>query len=205
MYLKVSAVIENWHQKQLSAKKEKDEMIELPEKEAKQESVVQTPIKVKKLGHVVYTVSDIDRSVKFWTDILGFKVSDTNERGMVFLRCQTDHHTIGLAPAGPDSKLPSRDDRGVLGTQHFAMEVASVDDLFRAREFIKSRGYQVVAEGRRGPGSNIEIHVLDPDGYDIELYADMEQVGWDGRTRPPQFWRRATSLEEAVANPAPTE
>ncbi|SRR5579884_577377 len=168
-------------------------------------AVTTTPIKVKKLGHVVYTVSDIERSVKFWTEIMGFKVSDRNERGMVFLRCQTDHHTIGLAPKDPDAKLPNQNDPKVLATQHFAMEVNSVDDLFRAREFVKSKGLEIVAEGRRGPGSNVEIHFLDPDGYDIELYCDMEQVGWDGRTRPPEFWRRASSLEEAVANPAPTQ
>jgi catechol 2,3-dioxygenase-like lactoylglutathione lyase family enzyme len=180
-------------------------MIEMQEKQATQGSVPQaTPIKVRKLGHIVYTVSDIERSVKFWTEIMGFKESDRNERGMVFLRCQTDHHTIGLAPKDPDAKLPSQDDPKTLGTQHFAMEVASVDELFRAREFVKSRGLQIVAEGRRGPGSNIEIHFLDPDGYDIELYAEMEQVGWDGHTRPPEYWRRASSLEDAVANPVPT-
>jgi len=38
-----------------------------------------TPVKVKKLGHVVLTVSDIERTVKFWTEIMGFQVSDRNE------------------------------------------------------------------------------------------------------------------------------
>ena len=178
-------------------------MIERQEKQAAQGSEpTTTPIRVKKIGHIVYTVSDIERSVKFWTEIMGFKVSDTNERGMVFLRCQTDHHTIGLASLGPDAKRPGKD---ALGTQHFAMEVASVDELFKAREFVKSKGLEIVAEGRRGPGSNIEIHFLDPDGYDVELYADMEQVGWDGHTRPAEYWRRASSLEEAIANPVPTK
>ncbi|HLG73579.1 MAG TPA: VOC family protein [Chloroflexota bacterium] len=178
-------------------------MIEMQEKQAAERAPASTtPIRVRKIGHIVYTVSDIDRSVKFWTEIMGFKVSDTNERGMVFLRCQTDHHTIGLAPAGPDAKRPGKN---TLGTQHFAMEVASVDELFKAREFVKSKGLEIVAEGRRGPGSNIEVHFLDPDGYDIELYAEMEQVGWDGHTRPAEYWRRASSLEEAVANPVPTK
>jgi catechol 2,3-dioxygenase-like lactoylglutathione lyase family enzyme len=181
-------------------------MIDVQEKRATTKAQeTTTPIRVKKIGHIVYTVSDIDRSVQFWTEIMGFKVSDKNERGMVFLRCQTDHHTIGLAPKDPDSKLPDKDDPKALGTQHFAMEVASVDELFRAREFVKSKGLEIVAEGRRGPGSNIEIHFLDPDGYDVELYAEMEQVGWDGRTRPSEYWRRASSLEEAISNPVPSK
>ena len=58
-----------------------------------------TPIKVRKLGHVVYTVTDIERTTRFWTDIMGFSVSDRNERGMVFLRNGSDHHTIALVPA----------------------------------------------------------------------------------------------------------
>ena len=45
-----------------------------------------TPVKVKKLGHVVFTVSEIERTTRFWTEIMGFQVSDRNERGMVFLR-----------------------------------------------------------------------------------------------------------------------
>src|SRR5579871_436375 len=127
-------------------------MIEMQEKTAGQQSQsTTTPIRVKKIGHIVYTVSNITRSIDFWTEVMGFKVSDTNERGMVFLRCQTDHHTIGLAQKDDDAKLAGRDDPKALGTQHFAMEVASVDELFRAREFVKSRGLEIVAEGRRGP------------------------------------------------------
>ncbi|HMH54249.1 MAG TPA: VOC family protein, partial [Candidatus Acidoferrum sp.] len=65
-----------------------------------------TPVKVRKLGHVVLTVSDIERSTRFWTDIMGFQVSDRNERGMVFLRNASDHHTIALVPAETPSDVP---------------------------------------------------------------------------------------------------
>ena len=59
----------------------------------------------------------------------------------------------------------------------------------------------VLFEGRRGPGSNPGIEFLNPDGYNIELYASMDQIGPDGRSRPPEEWRRASSLDEAIANP----
>ena len=44
----------------------------------------ETPVNVKKLGHIVFTVSDIERTTRFWTEIMGFQVSDRNERGFVF-------------------------------------------------------------------------------------------------------------------------
>ena len=53
-----------------------------------------SPIKIKKIGHVVLNVSDIERSSKFWTEIMGFKFSDRNEIGMMFFRNATDHHTV---------------------------------------------------------------------------------------------------------------
>ncbi len=58
-----------------------------------------TPVQVKKLGHVVFNVRDVERTTKFWTEIMGFHVSDRNERGMVFLRNASDHLSIGLAKA----------------------------------------------------------------------------------------------------------
>jgi hypothetical protein len=47
------------------------------------------------------------------------------------------------------------------------------------------------------------VEFYDPDGYKIEIYAAMDQIGTDGRSRPANEWKRATTLEEAVANPLP--
>ena len=64
-----------------------------------------TPIRTRKISHVLLHVADIERSVKFYTDILGFKESDRNQLGMVFLRNGTDHHTFGLVPGPARRKL----------------------------------------------------------------------------------------------------
>ena len=56
-----------------------------------------SPIKIKKIGHIVLSVSDIERSSKFWTDVMGFKFSDKNENGMMFFRNATDQKR-GLLP-----------------------------------------------------------------------------------------------------------
>jgi len=69
------------------------------------------------------------------------------------------------------------------------------------REFLRAKGVKIVYEGRRGPGCNPGVEFLDPDGFNIELYACMDQIGWDQKSRPADQWRRASSLEEAVENP----
>ena len=48
---------------------------------------------------MVFNVSDLERITRFWTEIMGFHITDRNDRGMVFLRNASDHHTMGLAPA----------------------------------------------------------------------------------------------------------
>lgn len=159
-----------------------------------------TPVKVKKLGHVVFEVSDIERTTRFWTEIMGFQVSDKNERGMVFLRNGSDHHTIALVPAKDQNESPGD---GQVRFHHCALEVGSVSELFKIRDFLRAKGVRIIYEGRRGPGGNPGVEFVDPDGFNIELYASMDQIGPDGKSRPASEWRRAATLEEAVANPLP--
>ena len=74
-----------------------------------------TPFDVRKIGHAVVYVSDLERSRRFYTDVLGFMVSDVHPGpmmpgGMVSLRCNGDHHCLALvgdrAPGGgPDKSL----------------------------------------------------------------------------------------------------
>ena len=158
-----------------------------------------TPVRVKKIGHIVFRVKDVEETIKFWTEIMGFQFSDRNEGGLIFLRCGSDHHTIGVGKAN-EGELPKK---GNAGFDHCALEVGSVAELFKIRDFLRAKGVPIVFEGRRGAGCNVGIEFKDPNGFQIELYAAMDQIGWDGNSRPSEQWRRAASLEEAVANPVP--
>src|SRR5712692_4451803 len=129
-------------------------------------TATEIPFRIKKLGHVVFFVSDMDRSLKFYTEVLPFKVSDRNEQGMVFLRCAGDHHTLALVPRPNGEPAPADSVR----LHHFAMEVESMDTLFCVRDWLRQHGVTFVYEGRRGPGSNPGLEFLDPDGYALELY-----------------------------------
>jgi catechol 2,3-dioxygenase-like lactoylglutathione lyase family enzyme len=150
--------------------------------------LTKTPIKVNKLGHLVYEVSDIERTTEFWTEILGFTVSDRNELGMVFLRSAADHHSIALVPSTKKARPP---------------KVDSMEMLFRARDFLRERGIPLDFEGRRGPGGNTGLEFEDPDGYLFEIYCNMDQVGADNKTRPHEQFDRVHSLEDSASRPLP--
>lgn len=165
------------------------------------ETAVTTPVKVKKLGHLVYEVSNLERAVEFWTTIMGFQISDRNEKGMVFLRYGSDHHAIGLVELPGRTRAPEGTS---LQMSHLAMEVADVETLFRCRDYLKERGVTFTFEGRKGPGGNMGIEFEDPDGYGFELYANMDQIEPGGTSRPASQWDRVKTLEDAVERPLPS-
>ncbi|MCH8919082.1 MAG: VOC family protein [Proteobacteria bacterium] len=155
-------------------------------------------IKVNKLGHMVYEVSDIERTVKFWTEVMGFEETDRNDIGMVFFRCGADHHAIGLKP-GKKKRRPGDGDG--MQMEHLALEVDNIDVLFKARDFLRENNIPIVFEGRKGAGCNTALNFKDPDGYEFEIYCTMDQIDETGSLRPKELFRRAASLEEAKENP----
>ncbi len=159
------------------------------------------PFSINKIGHVVLMVSDLKRSVQFYTGVLGFRVSDIYGEdkmpgGMVFMRCNTDHHGVALVGGAVD--LAPR-----TALHHLAFEVATLDEVFRARKHLRDRGVPILFEGRRRAGIQIAVEFLDPDGYNLEIYWGLDQIGTDDVSRPASEWRGAKSLEEAIANPPP--
>lgn len=158
-----------------------------------------SPVKIRKLGHVVIQVRDLERSMKFYTEVLNFRVSDRSPEGAVFLTSLGEHHTVGLFPSAGGNATSSEKD--AVRLHHFAMEVESLDALFEAREFLKERGVPIVFEGRHRMGGHTSIEFLDPDGFQLELYWDMDKTRPDGRSRP--IGSGVKSLETARDNPKP--
>ena len=73
--------------------------------------------------------------------------------------------------------------------------------LFRARAWLSERKVPMVVEGRRRAGCQIAVEFQDPDGNNLEIYWNIDQVGTEGTVRPAAEWLPAKSLEDAVANP----
>ncbi len=159
------------------------------------------PFGIAKLGHVVLKVRDLQRSVAFYTGVLGFRVSDVYpdtmmKGGMVFLRCNTDHHCLALV-GGAAADASARE------LHHLAFEVPTLDEVLRAHEHLRQHGVKVDYEGRRRAGCQVAVEFRDPDNHFLEIFWGLDQVGSDGRVRPPQEWREEATLEAAVANPPP--
>ena len=153
---------------------------------------------LRKIGHVVLNVTDLERAVAFYTGILGLQVSDRYgdsmvPGGMVFLRLNPDHHGVALVGDARPSDHTS--------LNHFAFEVGSLDEVFRARAWLQERGVPIHFEGRRRAGCQVAIEFRDPDGNNLEIYWNIDQIGTEGMVRPAAEWRPAKTLEEAVENP----
>lgn len=159
------------------------------------------PFAIAKLGHVVLKVRDLKRSVAFYTGVLGFRVSDVYpdsmmQGGMVFLRCNADHHCLALV-GGAQADAAARE------LHHLAFEVATLDEVLRAREHLRLHNVTIDFEGRRRAGCQISLEFHDPDNHFLEIFWGLDQVGGDGRVRPPQEWRETQSLEAAIADAPP--
>jgi len=157
------------------------------------------PFRCNKIGHVALYVKDLERSAKFYTAVMGFSVSDAYDAsimsgGAVFLRCSADHHGVALFPLS-EGQPP----HGAF--HHMAFEVSTLDEVLRAREHLRKHNVPVHFEGRRRAGCQLAVEFKDPDGHNLEIYWDIDQVGSDGRVRPAAEWKGAASLEAAIADP----
>ena len=155
---------------------------------------------LRKIGHVVLNVTDLDRAVAFYTEVLGLGVTDRYPDsmvpgGMVFMRVSTDHHGVALVGGATKGERSS--------LNHFAFEVGSLDEVFRARGWLQKHNVPIHFEGRRRAGCQIAIEFQDPDGNNLEIYWNIDQVGTNASSRPAEEWRPARTLEDAVANPVP--
>lgn len=159
------------------------------------------PFRIRRLGHVVILVADLERSVEFYTQVLGFQVSDVYPEemvpgGMVFLRCNPDHHCLALVGAAKGNSQN-------IEMHHLAFEVPTLDEVFRLRNHLKKHNARIDFEGRRRAGCQVAVEFRDPDGHSLEVYWGLDQVGTEGSVRPPEQWRYLHTLEEAVDNPPP--
>ena len=126
------------------------------------------------IGHVHLTVADLERSVKFYSDLLVFRVTARFGDSAVFLSSGDYHHHIGLNTwAGPDVTPPPE---GHSGLYHFAILYPNRHELAKAFKILWEAKYPL--EGASDHGITESIYIKDPDGNGIEIYCD----------RPNEFW-----------------
>ena len=127
-----------------------------------------------RVGHVHLTVSDLERSLKFYRDVLGFELTQRYGTGAAFLSAGGYHHHIGLNTwAGEGASPPPP---GRTGLYHFAILYPNRRELARAFKRLFDHGVPI--DGASDHGVSEAIYLHDPDGNGIELYRDRPQEEW---------------------------
>ncbi|HEX9709720.1 MAG TPA: VOC family protein, partial [Candidatus Thermoplasmatota archaeon] len=116
---------------------------------------------LKKLGHVVLKVRDLDRSEVFYTDVVGLTVTGRLPGRMVFFAVpgNTDSHDLALWKVGPDAAPQAAKQVGLF---HVAWQVERPEDLEAFHHSLVARGVPVRAT--MDHGANLSVYFEDPDG-----------------------------------------
>jgi catechol 2,3-dioxygenase-like lactoylglutathione lyase family enzyme len=132
------------------------------------------PVRPRKLGHAVLGSTNHEATIAFFTDGLGFKVSDRIKNVGAFLRCSTDHHNV-LVLSAPVSFL-----------HHTSWQVDDIDDVGRgASAMLEGKPERHVwGLGRHYAGSNFFWYLKDPAGNFSEYYSDMDCIIDDQLWKP---------------------
>ena len=127
-----------------------------------------------RIGHVHLTVSDLDRAIAFYRDVLGFDVTGRYGRDAVFLSAGGYHHHVGLNTwAGRGAPRPAQ---GTTGLYHFAILYPDRAALADAVRRVVDHGVPV--EGAADHGVSEAVYLRDPDGNGVELYRDRPEDEW---------------------------
>ncbi|HLF26621.1 MAG TPA: VOC family protein [Anaerolineae bacterium] len=127
-----------------------------------------------RIGHVHLKVSDVDRAVQFYHDVLGFEVQQQLGQSAAFLSAGGYHHHIGLNTW--ESRGGSPPPPGSTGLYHFAILVPNRRELARVVQRLIERDIPI--DGAADHGVSEAIYFRDPDQNGIEVYADRDPAAW---------------------------
>jgi catechol 2,3-dioxygenase-like lactoylglutathione lyase family enzyme len=146
---------------------------------------------VRRVGHVVLGTPFLDKAVDFYSNVLGYRISDQIMKGFAtFMRVESDHHNLMIQP-GPTSYL-----------NHYAVEVDDIDAVGLAGSNVlkDKRVSSVIGVGRHNLGANVFWYLRDPSGNMFEFFSDMDQIvdeevwdqvhrrlDWEGEDGPAGF------------------
>ena len=153
----------------------------------------QGKVRPRKLGHVVLGSTNQEASQHFFTEGIGFKVSDTVDGVAAFMRCSTDHHNI-LVQSAPTELL-----------HHTSWQVDDVDEIGRGATAMLETDpdRHVWGLGRHAIGSNFFWYLKDPAGNFSEYYSDIDCIVDDALWKPG-VWEGARALYDWGPPPPPS-
>lgn len=131
-------------------------------------------VQAVRLNHAVLFVSDLERSIAFYSDVLGMEVAAREPRAnAAFLRLvrSGNHHDLGLFGVGARPPRP----RGSIGLYHLAWQVDGIEDLEAARLLLAERDAYT---GESSHGATKSIYGTDPDGNELEIMWMLPREAW---------------------------
>jgi catechol 2,3-dioxygenase len=135
-------------------------------------------MKAQYLGHVVFYVEDVERSLAFYRDLLGFReVGRTFGGKAAALTSGRTHHELLLIEVGPVPGPPKGPHRGLY---HIGIKIGdSLDALRLAKAELDRAGIKVT--GMSDHTVSQSLYLADPDGNEVELYVDADPRIWQER------------------------
>jgi catechol 2,3-dioxygenase-like lactoylglutathione lyase family enzyme len=134
------------------------------------------------LSHIVLHTPEPAKLVKFYEDVLGFRLSDWIGTFMAFLRCNAVHHRLAVLPGPP-------------ALNHVAFDVSSVDEMMRGLARMHEKGVTLSwGPGRHTAGNNTFTYYLTPNGNAVEYTSDLEEV--DEASWQPTIYEFSPSITD---------
>lgn len=132
-----------------------------------------------KFQHTTLGTADVARLAAFYTDVVGFRISDQLDDGnFCWLRSDRDHHTLAVVHVGQGGDI-----------DHYSYDLAVWEDFKAWCDRLTDLGVDVAwGPGRHGPGNNLFVFFDDPAGNHIELSAEMEKFHDDRVEYVPRRW-----------------
>jgi catechol 2,3-dioxygenase len=132
-------------------------------------------MEVKELGHIVLYVKNLERSRRFYGEILGWReIAKIGNMGAAFSSGRTHHELLLLEVGEGATPIPSG---RRVGMYHFGLKIGETDDELRAA-IARMQELEVTIVGMSDHTVTHSLYIQDPDGNEIELYIDVQPEVW---------------------------
>ena len=157
------------------------------------------PFKIRRLGHFGFDNVNMTEGVKFYTELLGFRISDILDFGRMnkdgfpglgetrgfFMRHGTDHHSFVLFPRKVRQAMNRHPGQNPeVTTNQITFQVGNLREVVEGHKWLVGNGVGMERAGRDMLGSNYHTYLYDPDDHIVELYYGVQQIGWDQASKP---------------------
>jgi catechol 2,3-dioxygenase-like lactoylglutathione lyase family enzyme len=149
------------------------------------------PFKIVRIGPVRLFQDDVEEALRFYRDVMGLTVTEEihwNGHRCVFLRANTEHHSLALYPKALRAELGLSPHTSLMA---FGLQLGDYAQLRGAAKWLAERGVTIkYLPSELFPGMDYSALAIDPEGHAMQLYYYMEQIGWDGRPKPAELRRK---------------